>query len=411
MKIGTYAKKFNLNASTIRFYINNGLITPKREGGQYNFDKECVSDMEKILKYKTYYFSLEEIQLLFFLEKASKFQDEIVLGVCADIMRNKQNQLISEKTNLERFINELETEIETLETLEPKDEVTVGVPFLFIPYLYCPRCQIPLELSSANLSKGNIQSGILSCQCGYTARITDGIILSDSYLEETPFKAFENVESVMAMKDQFSPLYRRLIAKAYVWIYHSITASLQDKNIFLVGPFTFNFMLEYANRLGKDNTFIIMDPSLKRINKIKKYLTSQSNTFVLFVGKPENLPVKAGTADIYIDDYSTVNSLFTYNYFATENITPLIKRGGSIAGIFTSYENAPKSLRNFQKDHPDFLPDKMTFSQLKQQWAAGNVRVKEVKSMGSTSSGEKHFPQNHPGESVEVHGYCAVKEK
>ena len=98
MKIGTFARKFNLNISTIRFYINNGLLTPRSSRrARYELGKECVSDMEKILKYKKYYFTLEEIQLLFFMEKASRFQDEIVLEVCADILRNKKNSLLPRK--------------------------------------------------------------------------------------------------------------------------------------------------------------------------------------------------------------------------------------------------------------------------------------------------------------------------
>jgi DNA-binding transcriptional MerR regulator len=93
MKIGTFAKKFNLNVSTVRFYVNNGLLTPAREGGHYEFGSECVSDMKNILKYKKYQFSLEEIQLLFFMEKASGFQDEIVIEVCVDILKKKRDPI------------------------------------------------------------------------------------------------------------------------------------------------------------------------------------------------------------------------------------------------------------------------------------------------------------------------------
>src|SRR5665648_278731 len=83
MKIGTFAKKFDLNISTVRFYVNNGLITPDKGNGHYEFGKECILDMQNILKYKKYQFSLDEIQLLFFMEKASHFQDEIVINICA----------------------------------------------------------------------------------------------------------------------------------------------------------------------------------------------------------------------------------------------------------------------------------------------------------------------------------------
>ena len=411
MNIGTSAKKFNLNTSAVRFYINNGLLTPNREGGQYTFDKECVSNMEKILKYKKYYFSLEEIQLLLFLENASRFQDEIVLVVCADMMRNKRNLLIKERDNLAFFINELDDEIKELKAYDPGGSGSAGVPFLFIPYLYCPRCQVPLELNSASLSTGNIQKGVLSCDCGYSAAVSDGIIMCRDFSEETPFKAFENVESVMAMKDQFSSTYRRLITKAYVWMYHRLTGSLNEGNCFMAGPFTFNFLLGYIGKLGKQNTFIILDPSLKRIRKIKKYLSSSDNNFVFIVGKPENLPVKNGAVDFYIDDYSTVNSLFTYNSFSTEMISPLIKPGGEVAGIFTSYNNAPKSLNNFKDNHPDFVPEKMTFAGLKHNWSLSGIKVTELKNTGRTTAGELHFPQNAPGEIIEVLGYHAVKSR
>jgi DNA-binding transcriptional MerR regulator len=409
MKIGTFARKFKLNISAVRFYINNGLLRPDRIGGQYEFDRECVSDMEKILKYKRYYFSLEEIQLLFFMEKASRFQDEIVIEVCADILKSKRKQLITERDNLTQFIDEIDKEIESFASIASKDGSDAGVPFSFIPYLYCPVCQEALKLDSASLSNGSIQKGVLSCECGYTAVISDGIILCKDFSEETPFKAFENVESVIAMKDQFSPTYRRLITRTYIWMYNCIVNRLDNAKCFLTGPFTFNFLLEYIEKLGKNNTYIIFDPSLKRISKIKKYLSSWDYTIVFIVGKPADLPIKNSSVDFYIDDYSTVNSLFTYNTFSTETIAPLLKNAGEAVGIFTTYQNAPKSLRNFNKDHPNFKSEKMTLGGLKYNWSLVNVKTIEEKIIGTTTSGEPHFPQNEIGETIEVHGYHARK--
>lgn len=410
MKIGTFARKFNLNISTIRFYINNGLLTPDRVGGQYELGRECVSDMEKILKYKKYYFTLEEIQLLFFMEKASRFQDEIVLEVCADILKGKRKQLIAERDDLTHFIGEIEKEIENLSKFTAEHATEDGVPFSMIPFLYCPNCQKPLKLDSASLSNGKILQGILSCECGYNAAISDGIILCKDYAEETPFKAFENVESVMAMKNQFSSSYRMLIAKTYIWIYNKIAGYRDGTRNIMAGPFTFNFLLEYIEKLGKDNIYIVFDPSLKRIEKIKKYLSSWDYAVVYIVGKPDELPLKHGTVDIYIDDYSTVNSLFTYNTFSTECLGQFLKNSGEVVGIFTSYLNAPKSLYNFKKDHPEFKPERMTLASLKYQWSLASIKPVEEKVIGATTAGELHFPQNEPGEVVELHGYRAKKE-
>lgn len=409
MKIGTFAKKFKVSISAVRFYVNNGLLVPSKLGGQYDFDAECVSDMERILKYKKYHFSLEEIQLLFFMEKASRFKDEVIIEVCADILNKKRALLIEERENLTKIIADIERDIENLPVIKNEETPDVGVPFAMIPLLYCPSCQVPLKLESATLSNASLKKGDLSCECGYTAKISDGIILCEDIVDETPFKAFENVESIMAIKDQFSPTYRKLIAKAYLWMFNQIVNHTKGVQFFMTGPFSFNFLLEYKEKLGKEHVYIIFDPSLKRISKLKKYLSEWNYQIVFIAGKPENLPIKRGMIDWFIDDYSTVNSMFTYNTFSIEQIAPFLKSPGKVVGIFSNYQRAPKSLRNFKENHPEFKPEKMTLSGLKYHWSTAGVEICDEKILGETTPNEKHFPQNVIGETIKVCGYYASK--
>ena len=411
MKIGTFARKFGLNIRTIRFYVNNGLLTPCKIGGQYEFDEESVADMQKILRYKQFDFTLEEIQLLFFMEKASRYNDDVVLEVCAELLKNKKKSLIEDRDKILKSIEDIEREIQNLPTSAKSDSPPSGVPFPMLPHLYCPDCHVPLKLDSASLSGGSIQKGILSCDCGYQAQIEDGIIFSPDYVEDTPFKAFENVESVMAMKDQFSPLYRKFVAKCYSWMYNQITEELSGTRYFMAGPFTFNFLLEFIERLGKNHIYIVFDPSLKRIAKFKQYLSVWNFNVVYIVGGAGRLPVQKETVDYFIDDYSTTNSLFTYGGFATDKLGPLIKPGGEVVGIFTAYPQAPRSLRNFKQNHPNFLPEKMTLSGLKYQWSLEKIEMIEKKLIGTTTPGEIHFPQNELGEPIEIYGYQAKKQR
>lgn len=65
MKIGDFAAKYGLNITAVRYYVDKALLTPERKNNQYIFNKTCMEDMEKILKYKSFNFSLEEIELLF----------------------------------------------------------------------------------------------------------------------------------------------------------------------------------------------------------------------------------------------------------------------------------------------------------------------------------------------------------
>lgn len=123
------------------------------------------------------------------------------------------------------------------------------------------------------------------------------------------------------------------------------------------------------------------------------------------------MPVQKETVDYFIDDYSTTNSLFTYGGFATEKLGPLIKPGGEVVGIFTAYPQAPRSLRNFKQNHPNFLPEKMTLSGLKYQWSLEKTEMIEKKLIGTTTPGEIHFPQNELGEPIEIYGYQAKKQR
>ena len=411
MKIGTFAKKFNLNISTVRFYVNTGLLTPNKVGSQYEFNEECVDDMKKILEYKQCHFSLEEIELLFFMRKTSNFQDKIVLDICRNILKNKRNQLITEKDNLVHFIEEIDKEIADLPTCTPADTADEGVPFAIIPYLYCPDCQKPLKLDFASLANNGIQKGVLSCLCGYTATITDGIILCRDYTEDSPLKAYENIESVTAWKEHFSSTYRMLMKKTYIWMYNQIANQLDKTSYILAGPFTYNFILEYIEKLAQDNILIIFDPSLKRINKIRQYIPTYNKNIVYIAGSPKELPIKNGTVDIFIDDYSTTNSLYTYNAFSTEYIGPLLKESADVTGIFNNYQHAPNMIQNFKKLHPNFEPEKMNLSKLKYQWSLWDVAITKEKRIGTTTveSDKINYTQNAAGEMLDVYGYHANK--
>ena len=74
-------------------YVERALLTPERKNNQYVFTPSCMEDMEKILKYKSFRFSLEEIELLFFLEKTTKFRDETVLGIFSRLLKQNQAEL------------------------------------------------------------------------------------------------------------------------------------------------------------------------------------------------------------------------------------------------------------------------------------------------------------------------------
>lgn len=410
MKISGFAEKFKVNVSTVRHYVNSGLLIPERKNGQYFFDKECENDMKNILRYKDYHFTLEEIQLLFFMEKASRFQDEVVMEVCAEILKNKHQELIKERNELEANIKSLEDDIAQMPEFRIVEDIKWGVPFSFIPNLYCPKCQVPLELDSARLSNNYLYSGDLRCDCGYKARIEDGVIISGEKRLDTPFKAFDNIESIMSLKEEFSHNYRGLMAKTYLYMRDNIYNEGEVPKIILAGPFTYNFLLEHMGKLGSNNSFVIIDPSIKRINKLKKIFSETEYDIVYFAGNTTDLPIRHSSLDIYIDDWSTSNTLFTFGEFHIEQIAPYLKKKAVVTGIFTGYQNAPVGLKNFKIDNPLFTPEKMKFDHLEYNWNKNNIHITDKRSFGFSNNTDKHFPRGIIGETIEVFGYTANKK-
>ena len=62
MKIGEFSKKYNIPISTIRYYIEEGLITPKKNGAQYNFGELNEFEMQLLTDLRESAFSLEEMR-------------------------------------------------------------------------------------------------------------------------------------------------------------------------------------------------------------------------------------------------------------------------------------------------------------------------------------------------------------
>ena len=409
MKIGEFAKKFHINNSTVRYYIKNGLLNPGQKNEQFVFDDECLSDMEQIIKYKRYRFTISEMQLLFFLEKTSRFNDKLVNELCLDILRSKKEELLKEIKELNSDISDLDEEIKTFPKVSAMTEKKAGVPYSAIPLLYCPKCNLPLQLNAATIAKGMIRNGHLSCECDYDANINEGIIICRDHEADSPLKAFNNIESVISAKDEFSPLFRKLYHNAYLYMTGRILGHSEEPMTILYGPFTYNHILESIEKLGKQNTYIVVDPSRKRIEKIKQYLAAEDYKIIYIVGKSEDIPLKNSSVDVFVDDYSTSNQIFSYNTFNAERIASHLKTKGLVTGLFTSYHQAPTSLAAFTKDHPDFESSKLTMSNLKMLWEDNGILLQDEKSIGYTTASGKHYLRDNPGEPVEVICYASKK--
>lgn len=412
MKIGQFAKKYGINASAVRYYIDKTLITPKKENGQYIFDDMCIEQMDRIMRYKEYKFSLEEIELLSYYESTTNLKDKAVIDEIVQILHNKDDILRDEIKQLEDIRENLKGEISAYRTKAEDAESGrhLCIPIEALEILYCPVCGSKLALRDADIEAEGISRGMLVCSCGYNAQVASGMIFCLGSSDETPFRAFENIDTVLAITDDFSPVYRNLIEKAHLWMYQQIMAKAKTFRYALAGPFSHNFMLKHMKSMPDDMVYIITDVSVKKLEKMRKYCSETDRKMIFIAGSADKLPVKKGSIDLYMDDFCGTNYTFTYNKDLFGSIGPLIKAGGMVTGQFIDYSAAPKSLENFRLDHEDFDPGMMKIQRIYSAFAAAGIRIDEKNNCGVTTGGRQHFARHVRGEQVSVISYCGIKE-
>jgi MerR family Zn(II)-responsive transcriptional regulator of zntA len=72
MKIKDFAKKYQIQADTIRYYEKENILKPKRrENGYREYDEECEKQLKLIIILKQLGFTIKEIQQLLILRDES----------------------------------------------------------------------------------------------------------------------------------------------------------------------------------------------------------------------------------------------------------------------------------------------------------------------------------------------------
>ena len=73
MKISEFSSRFNMSPETVRYYVNEGLLVPHSRNNRYDFTENDVTDMEYILKLKSFHFPLHEVRRILVLKRLSNF--------------------------------------------------------------------------------------------------------------------------------------------------------------------------------------------------------------------------------------------------------------------------------------------------------------------------------------------------
>ncbi len=297
MKIGEFAKEHGISIDTVRFYVNEGLLIPIKDGYHYQFDQQCAADLEQILLLKNAGFSLREIKVIILSQKVSVYMPEEHREKCEDIFLRKQKEIAGNIKALSRAQAFIEEQLSRL-CQKPAAPSGFGIDLAILPYLACPHCGAKLILQSTMIEQGKIINGTFSCaSCQYGLEIRDGILVAAPAGEvERNYPSFDHFIT------QAEPNLMVSILQNVKWMMRQ-QRQAPCKVILEIGSGFGFYLREVCNLLTDDVLYIAVDYDINRHLFLKKALQNCgcSKKIVLICCDIHEFPLAWHVADQVID--------------------------------------------------------------------------------------------------------------
>lgn len=174
MKISAFAQKFNTTKTTIRYYTKINLLIPNLEGTYPEYDDRCQRDMADILFYQSKGFSNTEILKIKSLQRFSVNDPETYTLGIKQIIDVKISSYLEEISTLKTHMSDLADFRTTLDVSRTKR--SMGFPLAGLDNLMCP-CGGDFIISQTTIIKGQISKGLITCTCGQSYKIEEGIVM------------------------------------------------------------------------------------------------------------------------------------------------------------------------------------------------------------------------------------------
>ena len=361
MRIGEFSRKHNIPKSTVRYYIDLGLIAPNKLNSQYIFDEMCSKNLGTIKKLKNLDFSLDEISDILSFMLLSEVEDSIYIDYFTKVYFKKKDELTEQRKKIGEKIEVIEKEMGRLKTIERDDNEKIGVPLNFIPYLYCPKCKSEVSVSSNNVKNNMIIEGEINCSCGFTMEIHEGIIIANEKLKNRLDLDVDLDKFQLNYISKTDREFINLIYEATNWIVKKIDLkSLSNKIIMKNNTGTGMFIRKYCELLPKDCYYIAVDNKLDFLRYTKKVLEKKSErpNIIFLCTEFDDIPIKDNIIDIIID--KTNGSFYDIDKaaFVMDILCHKLKDKGKWLGtyLYFPYGKYPKKMEDryyeyFDKDN------------------------------------------------------------
>ncbi len=298
MKIGQIASKYNITIDAVRHYINIGLLTPLKKGGQFDFDIRTEDDLKMILELKSHGFSLMEIKKIILYKNMTTLIYDNEDSFKKNIYMDKVQRLQEEIGHLSEIVGSLNDKIRDINESTKYNRQAIGFPLEALSLFQCPKCSSKLELNSSVLIKGQVFQGELLCECGYQLPIQEGIVVAESSRElgESLYKIdFTNYVEETPVG------YVNELHKASIWLSDIFAENnYQGKVILDVGTGHGIFVRNIYQALSEDCLLICNDVYKEKIDFIKEALEMSGikHKVVFLACDARFLPLKDNCIDI-----------------------------------------------------------------------------------------------------------------
>jgi DNA-binding transcriptional MerR regulator len=410
MRIGEFAKKHQTPVDSVYYYINLGLLVPQKMGKQYYFDAVCEKDMERIVLYKSWGFSLKDIHNILSLFRISALHPpQDVLDVI-NIMQNKYDNLQREKEVIEdnqRRIKEAQEHI--IRTIPQTQSQTSGVPVSMLNLLQCPDCQGQLQMKGTDMNQRFIINSDISCKCGYKAQIRNGIFL-------TPNKNASKYDWPDLTREFYKDLPPDLISlyqRSYNWMGNQLkrigTAGKVLMETHINAYFYLQFELQHLDLTGAK--IIIADKFPEMLALYKDLIDRQGfEVDILYLADDStNWPLKPACIDVFLDFFSYNEHQFYRHTSLAAEINPYLAENAYMLGTYFYFVNGHKSMRKLLAEYPEASKENFNIKIFQRELAQHGYNILEENHLGYTvDSGEKWcFDFHITGEEMHLMPYLA----
>lgn len=352
MKIGAFSRLFHVSTDTVRYYIGLGLLLPEKKQTQYRMNQACYDDMIFITKLKKIQFSLQEIQQILSYQRVTNFMDHEDIDYYNNLLIDKKDQLLKEKNELSKVIQLIEESVHTTYSASEEDNLT-GVPLDFVNLLYCPKCRVILEMKDVSIKNNYIQKGYLTCICGYSAVIEEGIIITANLYETSPYPSyFYDIQTINEMNHSMINLFE----KGNFWFQKALQSiDLKNKLIVETNIDAFVTLPKYIDNLDMSASYVFSGYSLTMLKKVRKRIEGINPKLnVLYILNSDlRLPLKPLSIDVFMDSFTTNDFSLLNPQFPIHILKDYFHSNSIIVGGYSYYDISSKSLRNISSLYPD----------------------------------------------------------